>query len=113
MIELQHIDGRVIAIRLCRGSSPAEINPPYQASGLVVITPGDPPGQAGFHLLTGEWRRSDLRELLQTLVDLGITRLVATRIGKHTLPFSTPGANGEHIVDVAGLARRFLPGADA
>jgi len=28
VIELQHIDGRVIAIRLCRGSSPAEINPP-------------------------------------------------------------------------------------
>lgn len=106
MIETQHIDGRVIVLRLC-ADTPA-INPPFTASGLVVFAPGDPPGQARGVLFTGEWGRGDLRELLRALVGLGISKLVAVRIGRHTLPFSTIGPDGEHIVDVAGLAARVL-----
>lgn len=106
MIETQRIDGRVIALRLCRGADASDVRPAFQASGLVVFVPGDPPGQAWGWLFTGEWQRRDLRELLRALLDLGITKLVAYRMGRHTLPFATIGPDGEHIVDVAALAAR-------
>jgi hypothetical protein len=100
VITVEPITGRAYMLRFCADSD--DPFPVFVAS-CVIECVGD--SIAEIKILQGTLSRSLLRELLQTLHELGIKKVVARRVGKHTLPFATV-IDGVHHVDIEALALR-------
>ena len=100
VIEVEPITGRAYVLRFCVDS--ADPFPEFVAS--CVLECGDD-GTAEIKILQGALTRTLLRELLRTLHEFGVKKVVARRMGKHTLPFATV-IDGVHHVDIQALALR-------
>jgi hypothetical protein len=100
VIEVEPTTGRAYVLRFCVDS--ADPFPEFVAS--CVLECGDD-GTAEIKILQGALTRTLLRELLRTLHEFGVKKVVARRMGKHTLPFATV-IDGVHHVDIEALALR-------
>lgn len=80
--------------------------PPLVATGLIEFMEGSKT-VAWIKILTGKLRPLHLRQLTDTLSDLGIKEVLATRTDGHTLPCAHVDDEGNFRVSVERLVQRF------
>lgn len=108
MISFEPIEGRAFAIRCIEGT-PLEHSPPFVASGILEFE-GDT-RVAWVKALSKNSVQGMSHRLVKEMVirihEQGVDYIKAHRIDAHGLPFVAVGPEGEYILDVVALAKRF------
>lgn len=109
MITFEPIEGRAFAIRCIDDTDSGKNPPPFVASGILEFE-GDSKvawvKALSKNSITGMSHKL-VKEMVVKIHEQGVDYIKAHRIDAHGLPFVAIGSNGEYILDVVALAKRF------